>query len=245
MKILFYNIAYATGLNGSWRQYVNKMWRLVTTSPTAFKRISQTIKQAGADVVCLAEMDNGSFRNRFQCQTKALADHLQAVFFATESKYEPWSIWRFMTLIRKQHDAVISHRNGEFKAHYLKTGLQRLVSEFVVDGISIFLVHLAVLRRKVRARQLRELAEIVNRCDRPYLICGDFNLHDGLDELDEFKSLTKTQLVETPMTFPSFKPNRTIDLFLVSPELEVAEAGVMEVHDSDHLPVWVKLKGAA
>lgn len=242
MKIIFYNIAFGTGLNGSWWGYVMNIWRFLWTPLGTMKKIADTLRKEKADIICLAEVDNGSFRNRFRCQARALAEKLKFKFFKTENKYSPWSVWRFMTLMRNQHDAVLSHHVGEVKTHYLKSGMQKMVQEFVVQGMSIFVVHLAVLSRNVRAKQMQELAVILKSCHRPYLVCGDFNLHEGLGELKEFIRKTKMKLVSTPMTFPSFKPNRTIDLFLSSPRLKVLEAGIINVPFSDHLPVWVRLE---
>lgn len=242
MKIIFYNIAFGTGLNGSWKQYILKVTRFLWTPLWAIRKIAETLKKEKADVICLAEVDNGSFRNRFRCQAKALATWLKFRFFRTQNKYVPWSIWRFMAVVRNQHDAVLSHHEGEVKTHHLSVGMQRTVMEFAVKGVSIFVVHLAVLSRKVRRQQMKELAAILKKCKRPYLVCGDFNLHHGLREIKRFIKKTKMKLVRTPKTFPSFRPDRTIDLFLSSPGLRVKEAGIINVPFSDHLPVWVRLE---
>ncbi len=241
MKIIFYNIAFGTGLNGSWKQYMNNIWRFLWTPLDTIKNIAEALKKEKADIICLAEVDNGSFRNRFRCQAKAMAAWLKFRFFRTQNKYIPWSIWKFMAVVRNQHDAVLSHQAGEVKTHYLTSGMQRTVLEFIVQGVSIFVVHLAVLSRKVRRNQMQEISEMVKKCPRPYLVCGDFNLHEGLQELKEFIKTTKMKLVKTPKTFPTFKPNRTIDLFLSSPGLKIKAAGVINMPFSDHLPIWITL----
>lgn len=242
MKIIFYNIAFGTGLDGSWKHYLMRVWRFLWTPLSTLKNIAELLRKERADIICLAEVDNGSFRSRFRCQATALAGWLKYRFFRTQNKYVPWSIWRFMTVVRNQHDAVLSHHEGEVKTHYLRSGMQRTVLEFIVKGVSIFVVHLAVLSRKVRREQMEDLAEIIKECPRPYLVCGDFNLHTGLSEIKDFIKRTKMKLVRTPKTFPSFKPNRTIDLFLSSPGLKVKAAGIIKAPFSDHLPVWVKLE---
>lgn len=242
MKLAFYNIAFGTGLNGSWTQYINKVWRFFWTSKKALNNIAGTLKKIDADVVCLAEIDNGSFRNGFKCQTTNLANKLHYKFFDSQNKFHPHSIWNHLILSKNQHDGVLSKKEGVLKRHHLQSGMQKLVCEFLVDEVSIFIVHLAVLSRRVRANQLIELTGILNKCKRPYVVCGDFNIHKGLHEIEDFIKKTNTNLVQTPMTFPSHKPNRIIDLFLTSPELKVEASGVLNVHDSDHLPIWIELK---
>jgi len=242
MKIVFYNIAFGTGVNGSWTHYINNIWRFVWTSNRALSSINKTLKKVDGDVICLAEVDNGSFRNGFRCQAKAMANHLKYKFFDTQNKYHPSSIWRWMMLLKNQHDAVLSKKRGLLKKHYLKTGMQKLVTEFITEGVSIFVVHLAVLSKNARSKQLMELSEILEKCQNPYVVCGDFNIHNGLHEINPFLKKTGVSLVKTNHTFPSHKPDRTIDLFLTSLDLNVKNFGIIKSLDSDHLPIWIELE---
>lgn len=241
MKIMFYNIAYGTGLNGSWLQYFSRMWRFFWLPVWARKKIADTLMKEKPDVVCLVEVDGGSFRNRFRCQARQLAEKLRLPFFNSQTKYRRWSIWRFMSLIRKQNDAVLSKKPGEIKRYELENGMDKLVLEYIVEGLSIFTVHLAVLSHRVRKNQMRQLAEILKKCPRPHLVCGDFNIHNGLDELKEFiRSTGLRRLIKKP-TFPSVSPTRYLDLFFASPGLKIKRAGIIKVPYSDHLPVWVEI----
>lgn len=241
MKIVFYNIAYCTGLNGSWKQYVMNSWRFFWLPRKARKKIVDILQAEGPDVICLAEVDSGSFRNRFRSQAKQLSKKLTFPFSYTQSKYHRWSPWKFMTVVRKQHDAILSRKHGTLVRHELRSGMKKLVQEYIVEGVSIFTVHLAVLSKRVRKRQLRELAEILKLCPRPLLVCGDFNIHKGLDELQDFiKTTGLRRLIKEP-TFPSVAPKRYLDLFLASPSIKVKKAGVVDVQYSDHLPVWVEV----
>lgn len=242
MKIMFYNIAYCTGLNGSWRQYLSQTWRFFWLSLRARKKIAETLKKEAPDVICLAEVDSGSFRNRFHSQAKQLAKNLSFPFSYTHSKYRRRSVWRFMNVIRKQHDSILSKRPGKFIRHELRSGMKKLVQEYIMEGISIFTVHLAVLSGRVRKKQLRELAKILKECPRPYVVCGDFNIHKGLSELKEFIHLTGLRRLIKQPTFPSFSPKRYLDLFFASPSIKVKQAGVINVDYSDHLPVWVEIE---
>jgi len=200
----------------------------------------ELIKQK-IDVLCLAEVDGGSFRNRFKCQARQIAERLKLPFFRTETKYRKNSIWQYMGLIRKQHDAIISRIEGKFKKHQLKSGMKKLVQEYIVNGVSIFTVHLAVLSKRVRERQLVELADIIKKCPRPHLVCGDFNINKGLQEIKEFVRQTKLKRVIEEPTFPSISPSYYLDMFFASPGVKIKNAGVLNIPYSDHLPIWVEI----
>lgn len=241
MKIMFYNIAYGTGMDGSWSRYITESWRFFWLPFRHLREITETLKKEGPDVLCLVEVDSGSFRNRFRCQARQMAKKLLLPFYYTQAKYRRWSVWKFMTMIRKQHDAVLSRKEGEFREHFLKSGMKKLVQEYVVEGMSIFTVHLAVLSERVRKKQLKELAGILKECPRPHLVCGDFNIHKGLGELKDFVRQTGLKRVINTPTFPSVSPSRYLDLFFASPDIKVKGSGVINVDYSDHLPVWVEV----
>ena len=241
MKIMFYNIAYGTGLNGSWKQYLSQSWRFLWLPLKAMKQMVEALKKEKPDVLCLAEVDSGSFRNRFRSQAKQLAKKLKLPFFKTETKYDHHSAWQLMSLIRKQHDAILSNKKGRFKRHQLKSGMKKLVQEFIVDGVSIFTVHLAVLSQRVRKKQLSELSGILKNCSRPYLVCGDFNIYKGLGELHDFIRQTGLKRVTKHPSFPSFSPKHCLDLFFASPDVKIKKTGVLNITYSDHLPVWVEI----
>ena len=241
MKILFYNIGYGTCLNGSWRHYFLKLWRYLWTPVFNVKTISKGLKHIDADVVCLAEVDTGSIRNRFFNQAQRMAKWLNTPYYSSAPKYHPDSLFKYIPIARKQHDAILSKKPGKKIKHYLNHGTKKLVQEFVVDNISIFTVHLGLLRRKLREFQLKELEQLLKKCPRPFVLCGDFNIFKGLGEIDSFIEDTGATLVDIPASFPSFKPDKHLDLFITSPDLEIMEAGVIPIQSSDHLPVWVEI----
>ena len=241
MKIMVYNIAYATGLKGSLREYFLKFWRYLWAQRVTLKKISDFIQKQKVDVVCLLEIDAGSIRNRFRSQVKMLADKLFYPFYYTHPKYHPSSVAKIIPTIRKQHDAILSNKEGELRVHYFKGGTKKLIQEFIVDGISIFVVHLSVLRKRLRKAQLKDLTKILKECPREYIVCGDFNIFQGLSEVQDFIDDNKLNLVIEQATFPSYKPRKQLDLILVSKSLVIKSAGVENVPYSDHLPVWVEI----
>lgn len=242
MKILFYNIGYGTGLNGSWRQYLYKLWRYLWSPISNIKRISRLLKDKNIDILCLAEVDTGSIRQRFFSQLNIIADFLGFKYFKSFPKYHPKSLFRFIPLMRKQHDAILTRKKGKIVNHYLKNGTKKLIQELIVDNISIFTVHLSVLRSKLRRIQLEEMAKIIKKCKNPQVLCGDFNIFKGIQEIQAFIKETGLKIVDIPPSFPSCKPTKRLDLFFVSPKIEVNDFGVIADESSDHLPVWIEIE---
>jgi endonuclease/exonuclease/phosphatase family metal-dependent hydrolase len=241
MKILIYNIAYSTGLKGSLLGYLMNFWRYLVWAPRkTFLSLAEFLGVQDSDIICLLETDVGSLRNRFTNQVRSLAERLSLPFWWTASKYGPRALQNLIPTLRKQHDAVLSRIEGEMRLHHLKSGIKRLVQEFVVKGISLFVVHLA-LRRSVREKQLKELTIIVKQCPRPFLVCGDFNIFKGLNEVQEFIRENHLNLVQTQASFPSIKPRVLVDLILAREDIKVKDVGVVDVLFSDHLPVWVEI----
>ena len=241
MKILLYNIAYSTGLKGSLRDYFLKFWRYLWARKKTLKKIAEFLQEQKADIVCLLEIDAGSIRNRFQSQVKMLADRLFCPFYFSKPKYHPRSINRLIPTIRKQHDAILSMKKGYHRVHYFRKGTKKLIQEFIVENISIFLVHLSLLRKKLRKSQLKELTKILKKCPREYIICGDFNIFKGLAEIQDFVKENNLYLVKKQATFPSIKPRKQLDLILAKDTVAVKDSGVVQVPYSDHLPVWVEI----
>ncbi|MFH0820594.1 MAG: endonuclease/exonuclease/phosphatase family protein [Candidatus Peregrinibacteria bacterium] len=241
MKILLYNIGCGTGLNGSWRQYFLKGWRYLWFSKKVLKKIIHMLRRERADIVCLLETDIGSFRNRFHSQVNEMVKALGLPFYKTFSSYNPRSLWTRLPVFRKQHAGMMSGTRSAFEAHYIKTGMKRLVGECVVGDKSVFVLHLSLLSKRSRAKQLKEIGSILRACPRPYVVCGDFNIFKGLSEVREFMERNQLQLVKHEPSFPSFRPKRPIDLFLISNGIEVKKAGVVRSELSDHLPMWVEI----
>jgi len=242
MKILLYNIGYSTGLKGSLKEYFLKFWRYLWASKETVTKIAKFLKKQNADVICLLETDVGSIRNRFHCQVKTIARKLRIAFFKTSSKYHPNSWFKKLPFFHKHHDAVLSKRPGKIIQYYLRNGMGTLVQEFVINNISIFTVHLGLWRKNIRKLQLKELTQIIKGCSRPYLVCGDFNIFNGLEEIRDFLNEAKLKLIQKNPTFPSIKPKRPLDLIMVCESIRVKAVGVVDALFSDHLPVYVEIE---
>jgi len=242
MKILLYNIGYSTGLKGSLKEYFLKFWRYLRAPKGHIYKIAKFLKSQRADVVCLIETDAGSFRSRFKSQAQAIVRKLRYNFWKTSAKYHPDSWYNKFPFLSKHHDAILSRQSGQVIQHYLKNGMDTLVQEFIVNNISIFTVHLGLLRKKLRKVQLKEIAQLLNKCPRAHLICGDFNIYNGLEEVREFLKEAQLKLVQKKPTFPAFNPRHPLDLIMACESIKVKTAGVVESLFSDHLPVYVEIE---
>ncbi|MBN2087912.1 hypothetical protein JW758_06225 [Candidatus Peregrinibacteria bacterium] len=229
-------------MNGSWRHYLTKQWRYLWAPIFNAGKIAKSLIKEEIDVLCLAEVDTGSIRNRFFSQVKKISFLLNMPYFTSAPKYHPKSFFKFIPLLRKHHDAIVSRLDGKNVKHYLSFGTKKLMQEFIVNNISIFTVHLSLLSKNIRKKQLKEIGEIMNKCPRSHILCGDFNIFYGLDEVKSFIKETGMQLVDLPASFPSYKPNRHLDLFFVSPDINIKKSGVIRTESSDHLPVWIEIK---
>ena len=108
------------------------------------------------------------------------------------------------------------------------------------NGITTLLVHLS-LDEDDREIQLEELICMVGGCDTPVVLMGDFNTEGTYHRMGDLETHSGLTRLELGPTFPSYKPERSIDHFFISEGLDVKEAKVLPVHYSDHLPVYVEL----
>jgi endonuclease/exonuclease/phosphatase family metal-dependent hydrolase len=238
---MVYNIAYGTGIQGSLKGYLFKFWRYLWIHKNTIKNITSFLQKQKADVICLIEVDTGSLRSRFKSQVKTIGEKLFYPVQLSKPKYHPKSVARVLPTVRKQHDAILSKKDGRLDVHYFTKGTKKLIQEFIIDDISIFVVHLSVLRKNLRKFQLNQLTDIIQKCPRKYVVCGDFNIHKGMYEVQDFIDQNNLKLVNLKATFPTAKPKKNIDLILVSEGISVKAAGVEQVPFSDHLPVWVEI----
>jgi len=101
-------------------------------------------------------------------------------------------------------------------------------------------VHLG-LRRRTRARQLAYLNALLNERDHT-LVLGDLNCES--DELCLLPGIRAAgyPVLKEQFTFPSWRPRRRLDHVLVTPNVDVIEAQVLNDRLSDHLPVATEVR---
>ncbi|OGV65399.1 MAG: endonuclease [Lentisphaerae bacterium RIFOXYA12_FULL_48_11] len=234
MRLLFYNIRYATGgkrLIFPWSGYLKK------TSKN-LRSIISFMKKLDPDIIGLAEVDAGSYRSQKKNQAQTIASALSHRH-TYMSKYDKFSLAHMFPIMNKQGNAFLTKDSIEnAKFHYFDKGVKRLVIQLELKDLTVFLVHLA-LGYRVRQHQLADLYSMVKGSKKPHIVAGDFNSRWGDREIKLFLAatgLTSADPSATP-TYPSWKPKRQLDFILYSPHIKVTGFAMPRVTLSDHLPL--------
>lgn len=236
-KILLLNIEYGLDLNGSLFEYLIKGHRYFRcrkpVQSRAYMGLQNILKREKPDVCCLVEVDKSH---------AAFLKSRDFPYVVMDNKYGKGTL-TITPKFKKKCNAALSRVPFILKKHNLKHGIKKLVYELhFANGLTLFLVHLAVIRSAVRKKQLDDLVSIMAG-KKNVIVCGDFNIYKGFKELDDF--IKKTGLVlankKTDATFPSVKPKRPLDVFLYSKEIEGVELKVLHDRISDHRPVLFSL----
>lgn len=211
------------------------------------ERIAAVIRQSGADVVGLQEVDQNTTRSGGVDQAAELA-RLTGMhhYFGKNINYQGGAygnavLSRFP--IRQQRHTLLARLNPLLE--------QRGLNELVVDlgGVEVVLFNTHLDHNADDAERLHSIQQLKTRSQayatRPLLICGDFNARP---DSAPYQALTADFVDAWPgvgegngYTFSSANPNRRIDYFWHRPgELLPVRASVLRSFGSDHLPVLVE-----
>ena len=237
MRILLYNIRYATGTGPSFHLPLPGAGYL-RSNRQALTDITRFIKSEDPDIVGLIEVDTGSIRSGMVNQAEFIAAEL-GHYSIFECKYGAESINSLMPIIRKQCNAFLASPrvHGE-RFHYFDTGIKRLIIELELADAVVFLVHLS-LKYRHRQAQLRTLHDLVKASSKPVLLAGDFNTFWGEHEIYLFMQAAGLKSANTASlpSYPSGNPRRELDFILYTEGIEVLNFRVPAVRFSDHLPL--------
>ncbi len=233
MRFVLYNMRYGTGggFCFPWQGYFRR------TMPNV-EEIAGFLQALHPDIVGLVEVDAGSFRFARQHQAEQLAARL-GHYHCYRSKYEDGSWLHRVPVLNKQGNAFLTRDTiQQTQFHFFQQGMKRLVIELEMEGVMIFLVHLA-LKYRIRQQQLTELYDLVRHARKPHLVAGDFNAFWGRKEISLFLAATGLRNANRARipTFPSWRPKRELDFVFHSPEVKVTGFGVPPELFSDHLPL--------
>lgn len=224
MKIVSYNIRHARGLDDK----------------VDISRVAAVLKDSGAQLIGLQEVDKYLPRSHFQHQAKELGLLLNK-FWA----YGPNLQW----CAAQYGNAILSRWPiHQYRQYMLPSkGEQRglLEAEILLGRhrISFFCTHLG-LNRAERLEQVQEIVRIISHTPGPVILVGDFN---DVPASPEYTMLTSVLLDATSAvggfkTYPSHQPQEQIDFVFISPHWRVLGARTLLSNASDHLPVLVELK---
>lgn len=224
-----------------YRHYFTGAWRHVLPSRQVRANLDRIAELASEyDVVALQECDAGSLRTRQLNQVEYLAHkagfpHWRA---AVNRDLRPFARHCLGCLSREPLHEVQHHTlPGRIP------GRGALETELQLDGhgpLRVIVTHLA-LNREARAHQLDFLGRLLQP-GVDTLVVGDLNCEPR--ELHAHPRLRAAGLapIHTDPTFPSWRPRRSIDHILATPNLSITQAQVLQERLSDHLPVATEIQ---
>ncbi len=249
VRLVVYNIEYCEGITGLWYDYL-KVWKAFFPPRGLDLRIVEELRKLHLDILALVEVDTGSFRSKKD--EVIFFENKLGLYNAVERVKYPYDGWlklfHYVPVLRMQANAILTkYAIHDIKYHVLHEGTKRVVIEATLDALSpitILLAHLA-LGHGTRAKQLRELSELVNGIKTPTLLMGDFNTFDGPQELNyllgstHLDNLFKINHASEALTQPTVHPRRRLDYVLTSPKLKINDYRVLNFSFSDHLPLML------
>ncbi len=209
--------------------------------PDHLPKIAEVIAAAEPDVVGLQEV---------HCRTRASvidqAEHLAALTGLRLSFGRSCAIdgGDYGNAVLSRHEIVSSRLfplpgSGEPRS--------MLQSDISINGspFTFFVTHLAAwgrLLRLARIRQINELADVVARGSFPHILCGDFNVPPGAEEMRVLLSRGHLRVCgeQNEATFPMTR--QRLDYIMCDPRWEYVSSEVIRRGPSDHWPFVVDLK---
>jgi endonuclease/exonuclease/phosphatase family metal-dependent hydrolase len=239
LRLLSFNIQTGIAVR-RYHDYVLHGWKHLLPHAKLLDNLNAIARLvSGYEIVALQEVDAGSLRTGFINQTEYLAHHAGFPFWYSQTNRNLGRLAQVsIGFLGRMRPTIIS----EHRLPSTIPGRGAMVVRLGREGpcLHLVLVHLSLSRRS-RLRQIRYLTELVNR--HPYVVVmGDFNFQRHSPEMVQL--LRDTHLQEPAAhvaTFPSWRPQRTIDHILVSEGLEVDSVKVLEQTLSDHLPIAMEI----
>jgi len=240
IRLLSYNIQVGIG-SVSYRHYVTTAWKHVLPHAQIYENLHKIAHAiSGFDIVALQEVDAGSLRSSFINQAEFLASHAGFPFWYHQTN-------RKIANIARHSNGVLSKFKPSEVSDYKLPGFLPGRGVMVVryghpdNPLILLIVHLA-LSKRARLRQLEFISEIVN-CYEHVVVMGDLNCQPNSRELQHLLSTTNLcEPIHGLKTFPSWRPQRTLDHILASPSLEVYDVHVLDHLLSDHLPIAMEIQ---
>jgi endonuclease/exonuclease/phosphatase family metal-dependent hydrolase len=237
MRLVVYNIRYATGTGASFHLPLPGMGYL-RSNRRVLQGLTDFLRAEDADIIGLIEVDIGSVRSGMVNQADYIANSL-GHYSTYECKYGAASVNQYLPIVRKQANAFLAapRVHGE-RFHYFDSGIKRLIIELELEDVCVFLVHLS-LKYRHRQYQLQYLHELIEKSAKPVIVAGDFNTFWGAHELYLFMKAAGLHSANTKSLFsyPSKAPRVELDFVLVSKQIEVNEFRIPDLQLSDHRPL--------
>jgi endonuclease/exonuclease/phosphatase family metal-dependent hydrolase len=200
--------------------------------------IAEVIRESGAQIVGLQEVDNRFIRTFFRDQARELAEKLDMHYYFGEN----------FTLFGAGYGNAVLSKFPIVSASNLQLdskGEQRGVVSARIDihgkEVNFLVTHLS-LNRSIRDTQLQQIRKYIGLLEDEVILVGDFNSTPEAGEImymeRELKEAAKELGKEDLYTFVGRDGTRErIDYIFLSPEIAVSDVYTIETDASDHLPL--------
>ncbi|HVN72499.1 MAG TPA: endonuclease/exonuclease/phosphatase family protein [Desulfomonilia bacterium] len=238
IRILSYNTHVCIKASKSSERLKN-IWKHVLPSRCKLvnlKKISDLARSF--DMVGIQESDAGSIRSGFRNQTK---------FMAQLGGFDYWAeqVNRDLVFARHSIGFLSRHPILSISRHQLPgkipgRGLMVMHIDLMGEPVAFAVSHLSLGPRD-RIKQAMYIGDIIHELDCKTILMGDFNCGSDSDELWVISQKTGLRpAIRNMPTYPSWRPMRDLDHFMVSEGIIITKAQVIDFPMSDHLPLAIE-----
>ena len=239
-RILFSNLGYARGIDGSLKQFISRFYRLLYCSQNiqegVLRYLKHIIVREDPDLCCFVEIHQGGrFVNKLDQLQSLLSDEYPA--FDITNKYGEDNFVRHLPLHRGRSNAFMAKKEYDFNHLYFPHGTKRLIYEVQMEqGIRVLFTHFS-LNIHTRKKQFQYIADYLNGSKEKTILMADFNIFQGFTELDDFINTTGMVILnkEEEHTFMFHNRRLALDLCICTPDIaEIASLKIIDQPFSDH-----------
>lgn len=230
--------------------------------------IGSFLADRDVDVVVLNEVDFSARWSGHQDQAAIIAEAGCYPFIARQRNIDvtvPFMRFIFGNAVLSRFPIVSAQRKrfppySRLEAWLAGSHDSLLTSIRLPDGltIAVWALHLDSRSERIRIEAVERILDISTSIADPLFVIGDFNSsprsfpqaqpvacgHTALDSIaasSRFAAFPSPHGTPTDFTFPSGRPDRTIDWAFVPSDWRIGESMVAEVSYSDHLPIIVSV----
>lgn len=224
-KILFSNIGYAKGIDGSLSQHLGRFHRHLHCPIPVQQQVMMQIRglmgEHDPDLCCFVEIEHHPPELSRYSQLEALRGD-DYPFHDVADKYGLNNWLSRVPWHRGRCSAFLAKAEAAFERRYFTHGTKRLFYEIAgPDNTAIFFAHFS-LQARVRAEQFRELRRLIERSGKDVIVLGDFNIMRGFAELEPLLRDGSLHVLsrEDEPTFTFHRYKAPLDLCLCSASLK-------------------------
>lgn len=218
-------------------------FNIQATSETDILGIHNLLMEEGVDVVGMQEVDKNNSRNDYDMLGKMVEEGTYSYSMFQKSgdayggEYGNGIISKY-ELVNVEGNIFVNNADGDNRSW------QKV--EIVVDGkrVSIYNTHLTYVSQEIRAKQLQELKDIMDRDKNKYkILVGDLNTDQSHDEINIFldnyniangKDGTWYDTFNNKNNVPNTMKTYAVDNIITSKNLKVENIMMVQTLLSDH-----------